>query len=293
MVPMFIHQPYPLGPTRPLPVLRQALLIGFFVASFLYIFKPFGLHTLPSGDQWLILNYGLITSVLIVVFNLGLKPALPGIFREDTWTAGKEILENLSLVFCIAVGNFFYTWLLGGARLSLYEFFFMLLATLAVAIFPVSALVGINYVSLLKRNLREAASLDDLVERKKETQNSDDGEWISIPGVYGQEPFKIKKNNLLWITSADNYVELVQISGGSVQKDLVRNSLSALEEDLEAYGVHRCHRSFLVHLEKVKHIQGNAQGYRLQFDGLDEEIPVSRSFGPRIRKLLESLAIHP
>lgn len=61
MVPMFIHQPYPLGPTRPLPVLRQALLIGFFVASFLYIFKPFGLHTLPPSDQWLIFNYGLIT----------------------------------------------------------------------------------------------------------------------------------------------------------------------------------------------------------------------------------------
>lgn len=283
---MFIHQPYPVGPTHPGPAVRQALLIGFFVAIFLFIFKPFGLHTLPPADQWLIFNYGLITTLVIVVFNLGLKPAFPAVFREDKWTAGKEILENLSLIFCIAVGNFFYTWFLGGAQFSLYEFLFMLLATLAVGVFPVTALVGINYVKLLKRNLREAASLDSLVEKKKASTPAQE-DWIDIPGVYGQEPLKINKNKLLWITTADNYVSVVQKSGGSVQKDLVRNSLSALEADLEAYGVYRCHRSYLVHLDRVKHIQGNAQGYRLQFEGIDEEVPVSRSFGPRIRQLLE------
>jgi hypothetical protein len=283
---MFIHKPYPLGPAKKAPILRQALLIGLFVACFLYIFKPFGLHTLPPSKQWLILIFGLITSSVILLFNLGIKPALPSIFREEKWTAGKEILENLSLIFCIGVGNFLYTWLLGGAHLSFYEFFFMLLATLAVGVFPVSALVGINYVSLLKRNLQEAASLDHLVARRQASSALDPEEWIPIPGVYGQEPLKINKNKLLWLTSADNYVEVVQLSGGSVQKDLVRNSLSALEEHLEPYGVYRCHRSYLVHLDKVQHIHGNAQGYRLQFDEVQDEVPVSRSFGPRIRKLL-------
>jgi hypothetical protein len=291
---MFINKPYPLGPTRTLPVLRQALLIGFFVAAFLFIFKPFGLHSIPPSLQWLIPIYGAITTLVILLFNLVFKPAFPKIFNEEKWTAGKEILENLSLIFCIALGNFLYTWFIGGADINIAEFLFMLLATMAVGIFPVTAIVGINYVSLLKRNLREAASMDELVEgRKRHEDPNQEEQRIAIPGVYGQEPLVISQNQLLWITTADNYIEVVEISGGSIQKHLIRNSLSAVEPLLEKYGVYRCHRSYLVHLDKVSHIQGNAQGYRLQFQGIKEEVPVSRSFGPGIRELLQSGDIQP
>ncbi len=53
--------------------------------------------------------------------------------------------------------------------------------------------------------------------------------------------------------------------------------MSELEE--RSKKVIRCHKSYIVNLNKVNRISGNAKGYKLQIDELDFLIPVSRSLG--------------
>lgn len=56
-----------------------------------------------------------------------------------------------------------------------------------------------------------------------------------------------------------------------------------MEENLAEFPeFYRCHRTYIVNLQKVKHISGNAQGYKLHLENIDTLIPVSRSLNEGI-----------
>lgn len=59
---------------------------------------------------------------------------------------------------------------------------------------------------------------------------------------------------------------------------MLRSTLRRMEDALASWPqFFRCHRTYLVNLDKVAHVSGNAQGYRLHLEGLDDTIPVSRN----------------
>jgi DNA-binding LytR/AlgR family response regulator len=39
----------------------------------------------------------------------------------------------------------------------------------------------------------------------------------------------------------------------------------------------RCHRAFIVNLDKIEQVEGNAQGYKIKLQGAENLIPVSRN----------------
>jgi len=286
---MFLNKPYPIGPIGLKPALFQAIPIGFFVALFLMVFQPFGLAFIPSPQKyWIIPFYGLITFAVIILFLGIMKPALPRVFSEERWTAGKEILENLSLITGIAVGNYLYTWIIGGAVLGWSQLLFMFFATLTVGIFPVVAMVGISYIHLLKRNNREAQSLNSMLHVQAAPEEKSLKGWITIPSKYQQDEVSLNVEELLWISAADNYVALVSKSRDErmLKKQLVRNTLAELEPLLAPYGILRCHRSYMINLAQVQHISGNAQGYRLHLADVEEQVPVSRGYASGIQQKL-------
>jgi DNA-binding LytR/AlgR family response regulator len=61
-----------------------------------------------------------------------------------------------------------------------------------------------------------------------------------------------------------------------------------MEEQLQSTAVVRCHRSFLINVNAIEHVSGNAQGLRLQLVMVSGvEVPVSRSYIPKLRALLD------
>ena len=60
---------------------------------------------------------------------------------------------------------------------------------------------------------------------------------------------------------------------------LIRNSISNIEEQLIVFKkVKRCHRSYLVNLDKVEKMTGNTRNLNLHISNMNFSIPVSRSF---------------
>ena len=50
------------------------------------------------------------------------------------------------------------------------------------------------------------------------------------------------------------------------------------EEALEIWRCFfRCHRAYIINLDKVEHVEGNAQGYKVRLINTEESIPVSRN----------------
>lgn len=102
---------------------------------------------------------------------------------------------------------------------------------------------------------------------------------IAFPDEKGELKISIMTDNLLYIESADNYTTLHYLNKSKQSHYLLRNSLKRLEEHLADTPLERCHRSFMVNMDRVKILKKVKGGIMLE---LDEEntpdIPVSKTY---------------
>jgi hypothetical protein len=91
--------------------------------------------------------------------------------------------------------------------------------------------------------------------------------------------FSVKKENLLYLESAENYVNICYLNKGKVSKYLLRDTLKKIEESLSGTEFVRCHRSYIVNFEKVKVIRKDKDGLKLELDNPSvTDIPVSKTY---------------
>jgi hypothetical protein len=91
--------------------------------------------------------------------------------------------------------------------------------------------------------------------------------------------FSIKKESLLYLESAENYVNICYLNKGKVSKYLLRDTLKKIEENFSGTEIVRCHRSYIVNFEKVIVIRKDKDGLKLEFDNpAVTDIPVSKTY---------------
>lgn len=94
-----------------------------------------------------------------------------------------------------------------------------------------------------------------------------------------RKAFDILLSDLILIEAADNYCKFTFLSNGQIKTKLLRMRMKEAEKELTGLvQFERCHRSFIVNIEMISGIEGNAQAYRLALFYLDDSIPVSRAY---------------
>ena len=93
----------------------------------------------------------------------------------------------------------------------------------------------------------------------------------------------VKRTNLLYIESADNYVCIWYLNKGVLTKFMLRNSLKSIEESLDETNVLRCHRSYMVNFDQVKVIRREKDGIYLEL-GVEKvpDIPISKTYSEKV-----------
>jgi len=76
----------------------------------------------------------------------------------------------------------------------------------------------------------------------------------------------VKQEDLLYLEAADNYVSVHYLHRDKLKKFMVRNSMKSYEEQFNDSNIVRCHRSYMVNLEKVKIIRKEKDGLHLELD---------------------------
>lgn len=130
--------------------------------------------------------------------------------------------------------------------------------------------------------------LDQLSEaEKREMQSSVD--MYNFYDEKGELKLSVKPEKLYYLEAADNYVKIHYLSGGKIEKLMIRNTLKNIEWRFRDKGLVRCHRSFIVNLNKVQVLRRQEGEVMLDF-GEDKlpPIPVSKGYG---EKMLSHLAI--
>ncbi|MBS1506519.1 MAG: LytTR family transcriptional regulator [Bacteroidetes bacterium] len=285
-----LKQPYPLATFS--EAMKRDLFFGLFLTVFLLVFTPFGLEVFAYERIHIIAGYGLVFTVTIVMNDVIGYHLFSGLFNEASWKVSHQItwaflhlliLGMTNLAFGFAVGAFPITWL---------SFFKLELYVIACAIIPITLITLARQNYLLRKNSDGAETISqDIRERKLNTAANSSSSRIMFQAENNKDFFESDPHAILWIQSQDNYVEFAFVNEGKVRKELLRSTLGKVESTLSSYpNFFRCHRAFIVNLDKIKSVQGNSQGYRLQMDEDSGEIPVARSKNRSLKDLIHERA---
>jgi DNA-binding LytR/AlgR family response regulator len=293
----FLQQPYPSASMR--SKIFTPLAFGLFISLFLLVFQPFGLSRLSfervaAGAA----GYGLVTA-LVIFIEMWVGPLLfPAYFAESNRTVGRHILIVLTDVFLIGLGNLLFTaWYLN-TSLSFTTIIWFQAITVAIGILPLTMYAMYSQIRLQKRYAAEASVMDAQVQERKLQHEEPAAAEIPAAAAKEETPVTISAEStgeslqlapgeLLYIAAADNYIKVYHLHHGEVKQTLLRSTLKRAAAGLADHPrFFRCHRTFLVNLDHVNNISGNAQGYKLQLAHTPEWIPVSRSLHDEIRQKL-------
>ena len=235
------------------------------------------------------LSVGMI--VVVLVANVLVPKLWPAFYDEDRWTVGRHILQTLFVLFGISCSNQLILELLhvGGPTFGQ-----MYLLVTAIGFFPIMLGVFVAEQRRLKRNLAHAQTLNDQLAHRSEPASpvlipsqptpqsvldATPTQRLLLLSENGKERLRLLPDQLLFIESVGNYVDVHWLNLSQPQKTVLRSTLKEIETALTDYPqFFRCHRAFVVNLKSVSHTEGNARGYQLTLTGTNATVPVSRSY---------------
>ncbi|MBN2660619.1 MAG: LytTR family transcriptional regulator [Tannerellaceae bacterium] len=275
-----VEKPYPFVDSG----WKSAVVVGFCIFLFLYIFQPLGLNQFPGNKFLYTLGFGFITVVCLLfdywLLNLILKQV------KILWTVWCEIIWDIFFLSTIALGNGIYNSAVG-------FFFFkqdnlqpLQLLNAFLVTFPVGILFVIVF-ALIKNARLKAQQKEETVDcNPAETSDPD---FISISSANKKDPdVVLSVGNILYIESMGNLLKIHYLSDGTnVATRVIRNTLKNLAA-LEHPDLYRCHRSFVLNLHKINQVSGNSNGYMVKLIHVEDEIPVSRKYAADFIRLHNS-----
>jgi len=267
--------------------LVHSLFISAIVVLILFVFKPIGLAGVVLPVIKLVpvyIGYGVVTLLACIAADRIIRPAFPSFFDDQKWTVIKHIGWTVLTIMIIALANLFFSRALGFTGISGSLLLTFLVYTFAVSVLPITVITIIRCVYLLARNRKMVRKINDTL---KNPVIADAGASILVfNSEDGKEVINLQSDQFMYAESSDNYTDIVYIENGIVRRALIHTSLKRIEGLNAADFVIRVHRAFLVNIRKVKNVTGNAQGYRLRFENLDESVPVAQRMASNVRELI-------
>lgn len=293
-----LRSPYPTLYQRWKAVVIPAVII-FFI---LYTLQPFGISRIEGNKLVVVAGSALVAAGASGIFTYLLPALFPSYYKEQNWTVGKYLLNLFWLLLLIAIGIWAYqSWLMGiwlGGRLLLLSFCWVMV----LAPFPAVYFLLWNRNLLLTRNLREAMEMNLYLSRKVRVEDKAEDKKFSDAekGISSEllifsggtkERLEVEADYFCYAEAEGNYVNVgyCPVKGGRAVQKLLRVTMKQAEEAIAASShIIRCHRAFLVNMQRVARVDGNSQGYRLQLEGCKEEVPVSRAYAKKVKALIEN-----
>ncbi len=102
----------------------------------------------------------------------------------------------------------------------------------------------------------------------------------------GQLKLSVDIDNLLYVESADNYVNIYYSNKSKFSRFMLRATLKSIEDTFADCDLVRCHRSYVVNFKKVKVLRKEKMGLFLDLDfDKSPEIPVSKTYAESVISL--------
>jgi LytTr DNA-binding domain len=276
-------------PNRFVQILNREIkiLLGISFGIFLFIlfFEPFPLEKFDYDDRLLFIT-GLPGIVFIFMFLM--RIILPWIIlkndNEGEETVLNSYIEGFIILALCSVAFTFYLRYVGSVHISFYVVFKVTLICFAAP--AVLKIYDLN-ISIIRQNqslVSERKAIQKQIEKYEEDNLNKSIEFISEAGT---DNLTLLVAEVVFIQSADNYVEVAYLEGDNFKKMLIRNTLKNIELQIKPYSNFiRCHRTYIVNMHYIEKMNQNYGSYSLTIKGYKEKIPVSRQYLLKLREAL-------
>jgi DNA-binding LytR/AlgR family response regulator len=126
--------------------------------------------------------------------------------------------------------------------------------------------------------LHDSIKNDDIAKQRSYVLFYDD---------HNEMRLSIKREDVILIESADNYVCILYTSGNDVKKTMIRNTMKWVEKQLVDSSIQRCHRSYIINLDLIKVMRREKEGIFVEFgvEGVPD-VPISKTYVENINNWL-------
>ena len=178
-----------------------------------------------------------------------------------------------------------YLWRDNDGNMALQWFCHDLKEAVSVGAFVIAYYIFVTYNRVQRYQIEELQSLNSQFEAKRQTKrNPTLPEKVRLQGK-SKETIILNPSDILYIESVSNYVNIVFFNGQDLMQKRLRCSLHDIEDMLSPYSfIIHIHRAFLVNLNFIIQVSGNAAGYKLQLFGSEKVLPVSKANVPAFRE---------
>lgn len=253
-------------------IVRLILFTAVFALIFINIYSPFNVDTWFNISKLQLLFYSsgiILTGVLVVVISR--------IIMYHTVKRGVQLLIYeyliwvLAEILCMALFYTFYELvILNDPRPFTDVLKKSALNTSLIILLPYSVL-WLYFSWKDKKNM--------IIELTETPDVSSQKVMIPFRDEKGTLRLSLKRSDILYLQGSDNYVTIWYNAQNKVAKYLLRNTLKKLEDELMAESIIRCHRSYLVNMDKVELIRREKEGLVIELDSNSPaSVPVSRSY---------------
>lgn len=98
----------------------------------------------------------------------------------------------------------------------------------------------------------------------------------------GDFDFALPKESVLYVETADNYINVNYIDDDHICTRIIRNTMKAMETQLQHEGFIRCHRQYLVNQSKIKSISREKDGVVIHLKGCDRVVPIGKTYASQL-----------
>jgi len=248
---------------------------------FLLLFKPFEVYEPEYKMSYVLICaiHALSPALIIYAYFYGLSYLHQSTSKLKVWTLLKEYTHLAIVFFLTGAASFLlrsliynnpdnWSWhYLGEEVFNCYlaGIFFYCLLLFANSYYGSYKTIVLPQEPVAENEGKNTASFANNTE-------------VFIKTQVQQDDFRFNPAQLLFAKADGNYIELTLSVNNQVNTELKRISLKQFEGQLTAYPfLFKCHRAYLVNLQQVNKVAGNAQGYTLSLNMTNENVPVSRT----------------
>lgn len=264
--------------------------VPIFALVFILIYKPFGFDKIGDINlyEWLEISRELSIQ-LITVFMILVGMAVVAVSRTfmGVYTRERPIsyihyilwvfleIVLMALIYTVAALVF------DTSKSPVVLFTNSLYKTILVLFIP----YVMCYIYFIWRE--RVAQLKSLRERIAEDETVLQNAYIQIYDDKGEMRLSVRRENLILIESADNYICVWYLNNNSPKKVMVRNTLKCVADHLASTSIIRCHRSYMINIEIIKVLRREKEGLFVEF-GIDgvTDIPISKTYSDSIQAWL-------
>ncbi len=257
------------------------LFTALFALIFINIYAPFGVDRWLNVTDFQLFFYSSIVILIgmlviavsrLLMYLLSAKKAIR--YGEYAlWIIG-EIL-SMALVYAL-IQRFF----LQGQK----DFMVIMRNTVRITAFIILLPYAIYWLYLSFRDkyvLLEKLSMGRSETSRALNDRNQPGEWSLIPfqDEKGILRFSVKRDDLLYLEAADNYVLIHYLDGDKQLKYMIRTTLKRIAQDFPARNLVRCHRSYIINIDHVRTIRREKEGLIINFESpVNITIPISKTY---------------